>query len=57
MASIQTIVLIERKEIFSMGRFFNKIALIRLVMKNGKGAKEGNGIKGFIELVTAVFKD
>lgn len=40
-----------------MGRFFNKIALIRMVMKNGKGPKDGNGIKGFIELVTAVFKD
>lgn len=40
-----------------MGRFFNKIALIRMVMKNSKGSnKEGNGIKGFIELVTAVFK-
>ena len=40
-----------------MGRFFNKIAIIKMVMKNGKGAKEGNAIKGFIELVTAVFKD
>lgn len=40
-----------------MGNFFDKIALIRMVMKNSKGAKEGNGIKGFIELVTAVFKD
>ena len=57
MVSLQTIALIERKEIFSMGNFFDKIALIRMVMKNSKGAKEGNGIKGFIELVTAVFKD
>ena len=40
-----------------MGRFFNKIAIIKMVMKNGKGAKDGNGFKGFIELVTAVFKD
>ena len=40
-----------------MGKFFNKVALIKMVMKNSKGSKEGNGIKGFIELVTAVFKD
>ena len=40
-----------------MGKFFNKIALIKMVAKNSKGAKEGNGIKGLIELVTAVFKD
>ena len=39
-----------------MKNFFNRLNIIYTVCKNSKGAKEGNGLKGFIELVEAVFK-